>query len=161
MHRMTQATEKWLPIVGHEDTHEVSDQGRVRCLHGPLVPAGRFESGYSRINIAGKSFRLHRLVLAAFRGPCPEGMEGAHENGVKADCRLSNLAWKTRLANHADKQRHGTTARGVRHGLAKLNVSSVLAIRESSASASALSRQYGVSRPIIRSVQQRKTWKHV
>lgn len=153
--------ETWLPVVGHEDTHEVSDQGRVRCLHGALIRIGKFESGYSRVNFSAKSFRVHRLVLFAFRGTCPQGAEGAHENGIKEDCRLSNLAWKTRLENHADKQRHGTTARGTRHGLAKLDLSSVLAIRASFDNVSALSRRYGVSRPAITSIKRRKTWTHV
>jgi hypothetical protein len=64
--------------------------------------------GYKYVNLtpAGggkyKTFRVHRLVLEAFVGPCPEGMETRHLNGVRDDCRLNNLAWGTPDENRAD-----------------------------------------------------------
>lgn len=42
-----------------------------------------------------KTFRIHRLVLQAFVGPCPEGMEARHLNGDPSDNRLENLCWGT------------------------------------------------------------------
>jgi len=51
-------------------------------------------------------YLVHRLVLEAFHGPCPEDMEGCHNNGDRRDCRLANLRWDTREANHRDKLRH-------------------------------------------------------
>lgn len=50
--------------------------------------------------------QVHRLILEAFRGRCPDGMEGCHKNGVRADCRLVNLRWGTRSSNHRDRYRH-------------------------------------------------------
>lgn len=53
-----------------------------------------------------KIFYVHRLVLEAFVGPCPENMECRHLNGVRSDCRLDNLAWGTKAENEADKKKH-------------------------------------------------------
>lgn len=51
---------------------------------------------------------VHRLVLEAFVGPAPEGMEGCHNNGDPWDNRLENLRWDTHQANMADAAAHGT-----------------------------------------------------
>src|SRR5688500_9997592 len=62
----------------------------------------------------------HFLVLTAVRGPCPNGMEGCHNNGNRADARLDNLRWDTRKNNHADKKLHGTWQAGEKHPRAVL-----------------------------------------
>jgi hypothetical protein len=51
---------------------------------------------------------VHRLVLAAFVGPCPEGMEVRHLDGNPANTRLANLRYGTHSENELDKVRHGT-----------------------------------------------------
>ena len=63
---------------------------------------------------------VHRLVMLAFDGPQPEGMECRHLNGNPADNRIENLKWGTRKENEADKVSHGTDNSGERHGRAKL-----------------------------------------
>jgi hypothetical protein len=37
--------------------------------------------------------RLEDVVVASFLGPCPEGKEVRHRNGVQTDCRVDNLMW--------------------------------------------------------------------
>jgi hypothetical protein len=51
---------------------------------------------------------VHRLVLSAFVGACPDGMECRHLNGNRLDNRIANLAWGTKSENVADRKRHGT-----------------------------------------------------
>ncbi len=79
------------------------------------------------------AFRVHRLVLEAFVGLRPDGLECCHEDGDKTNNRLGNLRWDTKLANAADKKRHGTGAgsrlRGEENGNAKLTVHDVREIR--------------------------------
>jgi hypothetical protein len=76
--------------------------------------------GYITVNLKPggaiklKTMRVHRLVLDAFVGPCPDGMECRHLNGVKADCRLSNLAWGTRKENIEDRVRHANHSPRIR-----------------------------------------------
>lgn len=81
--------------------------------------------GYLRVNLTPldskrpRTFRVHRLILEAFVGPCPEGMECRHLNGDKADNRLANLSWGTRQENMDDKRKHanhGPRARLYAHG---------------------------------------------
>lgn len=53
---------------------------------------------------------VHCIVLEAFIGPCPEGMECRHLDGNPANNRIGNLKWGTPAENHADSVRHGTAA---------------------------------------------------
>lgn len=56
---------------------------------------------------------VQRLVLEAFVGPCPRGMEARHLDSNPANCRLSNLEWNTRKVNQCDRKANGTvTPRG-------------------------------------------------
>ena len=117
-------SETWLPVVGWEGFYEVSDMGNVRSVARVIqrstapqyvrervlrAPAGTH--GYPRVNLsrngAPRQFLVHRLVLEAFVGLPPDGLEALHGNGVRSDCRLSNLRWGTSAENKADTIRHG------------------------------------------------------
>lgn len=69
--------------------------------------------GYLRVNLVPpgggtyKTFRVHRLVCEAFKGPCPEGMECRHLNGINTDNRAENLEWGTHGENMQDAVKHG------------------------------------------------------
>jgi hypothetical protein len=95
--------------------------------------------------------RIHRLVLEAFVGPCPEGMECRHHpDRDPANNRLENLRWGTRTENVADMKRDGTqfVARGELCGKAKLTAERVLemrARRRGGALLSALAQDFGVT----------------
>lgn len=114
-------TERWLPVVG-DSGYEVSDAGRVRGLDRVLIRTnGRpypvrgvmlrpqpTKPGYRKVEIGPRTRHMHALVLEAFVGPCPDGMECCHENRDRADNRLSNLRWDTHSGNMRDALRHGT-----------------------------------------------------
>lgn len=159
--------EIWKPVVGC-DRYSVSNLGRVR---GPrrMLRLCINTQGYVYIGLfvkpgCPKVGRVHRLVLEAFVGPCPEGMECRHLNGDRADNRLVNLAWGTQADNMADRDRHGTTLDGCRHANAKLTAADVRAIRARAAkgeAAHAIAKDYrGVcSRTAIYSVVGGVTYK--
>ena len=46
-----------------------------------------------------KTHRVHRLIMAAFRGPCPEGQIVCHGEGGSLDNRLENLKYDTQSEN--------------------------------------------------------------
>jgi hypothetical protein len=107
--------EQWLGVVGFDDLYEVSNFGRVRSVRRPgsaggLIAPAAHPSGHLYIGLhRGKrtSVQVHRLVLEAFVGACPQGMEALHANGDPADNRLENLRWGTRSENQRDRIRHG------------------------------------------------------
>jgi hypothetical protein len=80
--------------------------------------------GYLAIHFRkdGKAYRflIHRVVLSAFIGTCPEGMECCHDDGNRTNNQLSNLRWDTPKANCADRVRHGTAPCGPRNPNAKV-----------------------------------------
>ena len=116
--------EVWRPVLGFEGLYEVSSYGRVRSLsrvrttpdgqkfkiHGRVLKGGADRDGYRGVNLPrdGKYYprKIHKLVLEAFDGLCPEGMETRHLNGMPFDNRLVNLAWGTRAENRRDIVRH-------------------------------------------------------
>jgi hypothetical protein len=134
------SVEIWKPVPDHTG-YEVSDFGRVRSWRpaSPTVPAPTTprilkscpnSKGYL-VNVfcsgggKKKTRTLHRLVLEVFRGACPRGHEGSHLNGVKADCRLENLAWETHGANMDRCYEHGTAPVGERNPRARLTSAQV------------------------------------
>ncbi len=116
------------------------------------------------VNGRKKYFQVHRLVLLAFVGPCPEGMQACHDpDRNKTNCALCNLRWGTPESNYADRDRHGTTARGERIGSAKLTEDEVVEIRNlhfsCGVSMRKLARKFKVAHSTIQGVISNKTWK--
>lgn len=112
----------------------------------------------------GLMYYVHRLVLMAFVGPCPEGMEACHNNGDVTDNHPSNLRWDTRKNNHADKWLHGTQQAGEQHPRALLDEASVRSIREMRANGRSLkdiAREFGIAPCTVSAVANRRLWSHV
>lgn len=95
----------------HAYRYQVSDNGEIHSLlQKKVLTPRRNRAGYLTVLLSqgGRSKRVyvHRVVLEAFVGPCPEGMETCHNNGNPADNHLENLRWDTHAANEADKRLH-------------------------------------------------------
>lgn len=117
--------EKWKNIPGYEGYYQVSDQGQIRSLDrvvkggpwgtqtvkGQVIATTTRTDGYAAVHLRREGKRtkhlVHRFVLEAFVGPCPEGAEARHLNDVKGDPRLENLEWGTRSENNLDRTRNG------------------------------------------------------
>lgn len=115
-----------------------------------------------------KQHPVHRLVAENFLGPCPEGSEVNHKNGIKADPRLENLEYVTRSQNATHSHRvlgHSNNPRsGETNNTAKLTNEEVLQIRslwESGMRGPALEERFGVDRSNIYYIVRRRTWKHI
>lgn len=114
--------------------------------------------------VGGKSAHKfgHKMVLEAFVGPCPSGLECCHFDGNRQNNSLFNLRWDTRKANSADCIRHGHRPRGVEHGRAKLTEADVHKIRklaEAGHSLHKLTKIFRVS--TVRKIAARTLWKHI
>jgi hypothetical protein len=171
--------EEWKQVLGWEGFYEVSSVGRVRSVArkgmglqphrrygGYVLRPGIAPNGYLTFYLVAigrtrKRVYLHRLVLEAFVGAAPNGHEGCHNNGVRTDCRLSNLRWDTRANNHADKRVHGTTNQGALHVSALLTEDQVRMIRASTLSSGELGRQLHVDSEVVRLARIRRTYANV
>lgn len=174
--------ERWLPIKGYDGIYEVSDLGRVRSyrvrgkrhkfLAEPriLMPKrlrnGRRAAGL-RFGECRTFHLIYRLVLEAFVGPCPEGMEACHWDGKRDNDRLSNLRWDTHAANFEDARRHGTLLglkAGVKHHNARLTDDDIRCIRAEPVFVGVngmLARAFGVKPAHISSIRNGRKWGHV
>lgn len=121
---MGEDEEQWRPVAGHEGLYEVSDRGRVRSIDRTIICRNGTTSrrpgkmlkpqitphGYRRITFGyrrGQQY-VQSLVLTAFVGPRPAGLEACHNDGDPSNNMLSNLRWDTRISNMLDQVRHGT-----------------------------------------------------
>lgn len=152
--------------------YEVSNDGLVRHQHRRhILSPYTSESGYLKISLEDgpkrKNHFIHRLVLRAFCGPCPKGLQVNHKDGVKANNCVENLEYVTCKENHQHARAMGlydNTARGERIHSAKLTESDVIDIRKKYRDGSRIrdiTKKYPVCEQVIWSIVHRKTWKHV
>lgn len=109
---------------------------------------------------------VHRLILEAFDGPCPDGMQCCHNDGDATNNHPDNLRWDTPKANAADAIRHGTHFRpiGSRHGFAKLVEADIHVIRGLSRKGWTFTRvaaKFDVNPSSVRGIIAGRHWKHV
>ena len=174
---MSDSVEEWRVISGYPD-YEVSSAGRLRSYRGigcgshkrmaepRLLSPAADAHGYRYTTLTSavcgrRSAKIHRLVLEAFVGPPPKGMECRHLDGNQQNNALSNLQWGTSTENAADRRQHGTLSRGSKHGASKLTEAAVLEIRASTEPGVVLADRYGVVDSCISSVRKGLKWRHV
>lgn len=177
----TRAVELWKPVVGMEHALEVSTQGRVRSLpktdrigrtvaprilQTRLVGPGRKRYVRVRVTIDSTQYDLavHSLVLKAFVGPRPDGMQGCHNDGDPQNNSIENLRWDTAAGNTLDRVRHGTVPRGEQLGTSILNNQQVAFIKAACASGVrpwVLAKGFGVSRRTVAQIRLGRNWAHV
>lgn len=159
---MDQSLEQWRPVVGYEGLYEVSDQGRIWShISNRYLKLSIANTGYHQVNLKNSIKHVHRLVLEAFVGPCPESHEGCHANGNRIDNRLCNLRWDTRKGNMSDAIKHGTTNRGGKAKNSKLNKDLVLRIKSSTKSNREIAKEFNISREHARDIRLGKRWSWV
>lgn len=158
---------RWRKVPGFE-RYEVSDRGDIRR---PGHRQGRYlkpvpqHNGYLRVrlylDLQPYNRFVHTLVLSAFVGFRPEGLQCRHLNDVKHDNRLKNLAWGSSKQNTADAIRNKKHARGEDHANAKLTEVAVRRILRDKRSHRSIAREYGVCPQTIDKIKAGLKWKHV
>ena len=125
----------------------------------PLTRA-RTPKGYIDANVYGVRDRLHRHAYRLFVGPLSAEDVVRHTCDVRDCCNPAHLLKGSQADNVADRVARGRTARGERHGFAKLtdaDARAVYADRTTPAKEQAAAR--GVSARTIRNVWNGVTYR--
>lgn len=158
--------EAWMPVPGFEGHYWVSNNGRVKGDDGQLRTQHRSSNGYWRVHLSrcGRqgTYYVHRLVAAAFLGPCPPGMVVCHGPAGQGCNALSNLRYASQSENcGVDKLRDGTHHRGECYGRSKLTTPTVWAIRALAANGyrqEDIAWALGISRANVANIVTRRRW---
>lgn len=159
--------------------YRVGDDGSVWSRRLP-IRGGRMGSEWHRLNPVPRRRYLraglwqnsklhwvsvHKLVLEAFVGPCPDGMEGCHfPDPDRTNNAVSNLRWDTPAGNTADSMELDRIVKGSDHKDAKITEADVPVIRGLVAggmSRRAVAKRYGLSNVCVNAIVNRTSWKHV
>lgn len=112
-------------------------------------------------NGGSKRLRVHILVLEAFIGLRPTGMECCHNNGIRLDNRLENLRWGTTKSNAQDTVKHDKSRRGERNAFVKLTKEQVLEIRkrmDEGQTSTRIMQEFKISRSHANAIKSRRFW---
>jgi hypothetical protein len=155
----------------------ISRCGKVlRIAHGKRLISGvpyeikqHDSHGYSKVVLYcnGKCINrfVHVLVLEAWVGPRPKGMQASHLDGNRKNNTAENLIWEYPKENHARKLVHGTALLGSRHWRTKLTEADIPTIRQLLATGKytfyEIGRMYNIEDSAIRHIAKGNTWQHV
>lgn len=165
--------ERWRSIPDYPG-YEVSDRGRVRSYYAQNGKAWHIAKtpqrilsptrvGYKKVSLQHKNGERHirhvaHLVLLAFKGDCPDGMEVCHNDNNKHNNCLDNLRYDTHFNNMQDSVGMKKSFPG-----RKLTKEDVLAIRkkynEGTLSRAELAQEFNISQAAISSVCTGRTYK--
>jgi hypothetical protein len=177
---LTATNVEYRPVVGFP-AYRVGDDGSVwSCyLAGTRGRTGdswkrlatrRHSHGYPMVSLCREGKRrlryVHHLVLEAFVGPCPVGLECLHGDDNPSNNQLGNLRWGTHSENLFDRTRNGNArcAFGADHRLAKLkeaDIPVIFRMREQGATQQQIADRFGIRAQTVACALRRETWKHV
>ena len=159
---------KWKPrtipkgfkSLPYSNRYYVSKDGKVWSfkLRRLMKPYKHPKDKYLQLSINGRCKKVHQLVLEAYRGACPHGMEARHCDGNPENNTLGNLVWGTKSENTKDAVRHGT------HPTAKLNINDVVEIKKLlnfGLNQVIIAKLYEVSPSLISKISTGRIWNYV
>ena len=151
----------WRPVVG-DGRYEVSSCGSVRrATTGRALKPWAHKSGHLYITLSRVGKRqVHRLVLEAFVGPAPDGMECRHLDGYPTNNGLENLEWGTRRQNIEDlKSSSGRYAKASLSDAQAVRVRGMF--RGVHGDQSRIARELGLSLSMVNRLIRGKTYGHL
>jgi hypothetical protein len=143
------------------DRYQIKPWARLgeRNIFGYVCVTIRDAAGHTRTK------RVARLVLEAFVGDCPPGMQARHfPDRDKRNNSVGNLKWGTAEDNARDRDVHGTTAKGEKSGNSKLKEPQVLEIRRRCKNGEArqqIADDFHITIRALFNILARRTWKHL
>lgn len=131
------------------------------CLIWPFSRGG---FGYGQVDLPTPGSRyVHRRACEAIYGPAPSDQhEAAHScgNGAGGCCNPTHLRWATRTENQNDRVEHGTSNRGSKHGMSKLDDATVVQILAAKGTGSQreIGLRFGVSQAAVSMIFSGDRW---
>lgn len=139
-------------------TYKETESGCWECTSH----TGFSKGGYIGIDRGGKKTMMHRYIYQHANGcTIPAGLVVMHKCDNRTCMNPDHLEVGTHLENMQDKVAKGRQTRGEAVRLAKLNATSVRAIRADTRTHKEIAKDYGIGTSQISRVRTRKTWKHV
>lgn len=142
-----------------------SDDGKIRHLYPPNKKiADEFERPqyysqsqghrYKIVKIYSRSHYVHRLVAAAFHGPCPKGLVVDHIDGNRFNNHANNLRYLT-----ANENKQRSIMIGARPKLLPIQVEEIRKLAIMKISISAIAKRFKVSyNTISKAVKHQKPY---
>lgn len=150
--------EVWASIAYEHPRHWVSSH---RCVGRAI--AQTVHNGYWRCSLRVKDKQcrrfVHRLVLEAFVGPCPKGMEACHKDDNPLNNELGNLKWDTHQANVRNREWNGKN-----NPSSKYTEEQVIEMRQQAQAGKTLveiSRHFGVPQNYLGKIIRGQAWRHI
>lgn len=169
--------EIWKDIAEYTGIYMISNYGRIKslsrkgCVRDRILKAKMGKNGYQQIILCKngilKSYLVHRLVLEAFIGSCPIGMESCHNKGNTSNNFIGNLRWDTKKSNKNDSKIHGKLPdqKGSKNNNAKLNEWKIRIINRLLEDGCLTQKEIGkifkISQTHISDIKNRKKWRFI
>lgn len=158
------------PIKGFE-SYKIRSDGQVFNRHGKPMGERVVGSGYFGVLLYKNKERtkrsIHRTVLETFVGPCPEGKQCNHINGIKTDNRVENLEWVTASENRLHAYSLGLMPRmvGESNSNSKLKNGEIWLIKKllyhKILPPSFIGKMFRCGKRNIIGIKNKETWKHI
>ena len=140
-----------------------------------MIPPKFLPTGYAQVQLypdgTEKHKYIHRLVLEAFVGPCPQGMEACHNDGDRKNNSVDNLRWDTKRGNMADAVKMGhmhgggeNHCHGENHHFASLSNKQVLKIRQLASGGVRnidIAKRFNITGALVWKIVSRYSWKRL
>jgi len=178
--------EIWKDIKNYEGLYRVSNRGRVKSLYDgrhkikreKMLTLFKKNTGYYQVTLSKNKnktfFSVHRLVLSAFSGLCPNGMICLHLDDDGTNNNIENLKWGTYSENSRQMVARGRnldfirSIQGEKNPQAKLTGKDIIDIRKTAKKENKkrgwcvkLAISYKVSHSLISMVAGGKRWDHI
>lgn len=151
-------------ISSHGEVKRVSRASPEKIIKQRLRADGYLDVRIKIEKNRWRSVKVHTLVLEAFIGERPDGMECRHLDGMANNNKLSNLEWATHSKNCLDKRSHGTMIRGSKSKSSKLSEEDVLNIYhllDGGATMTSVAKEYKVDRATISRINSGQKWSYL
>lgn len=103
------------------------------------------------LTVNGKPYgkTTHSLILSAFKGKRPDGMQACHNDGNRTNNHISNLRWGTHRDNIEDKYKHGTAK-------TNLKIASEIIALKGTLKRADIAKKYGISKSMVSMIHHKK-----